>query len=448
MVKKEKKIRARLVARGFEDGKVGSIRTDSPTCSKEGFKGALAIMKTNGWPSNSLDIKTAFLQSDKIERPVFILPPPEAKCESGKLWKLNKCVYGLNDASRSWYLTMKKELLSLGAEMSKLDQAIFTWYHNGKMHGIISTHVDDFCWGGSKLFTISVIDKIRKKFLVRSEESSKFKYVGLEVEQKGDSIIVSQDKYVETLQEVPIPPLGDEWFGPKDETLMRQVNGKLNWIATQTRPDLSFDVSEFGSFMKKGKLECFKQANKNIQKAKREKSQICIPNLGDLNELSLIAYSDASFANLPDGGSQGGYIIFVVGKNGAYFPLHWQSKRIRRVVKSTQAAETLAMVDLAEACIYYKTFLCELLHIDSSKIKIICKTDNSGMHDSSHSSTMILDKRLRIEMAILREMLDNKEIDDITWVPNIHQVADALTKRGVPSFKILQHLKGQKKCSL
>ena len=87
-------------------------------------------------------------------------------------------------------------------------------------------------------------------------------------------------------------------LSPKDETTVRQVNGKLNWIATQTRPDLSFDVSEFSSFMKRGEVECFKQVNKNIKKAKREKSQICIPNLGNLDKLSIVAYSDASFTNL------------------------------------------------------------------------------------------------------------------------------------------------------
>ena len=441
-----KLIKARLVARGFQDENAGSVRTDSPTCSKEGLKFVLCVINSYGWSCHSLDIKTAFLQSEKMDRPVHLLPPAEAKCKAGKLWKLSKCVYGLNDASRSWYLTVKKELLQLGAEMSKLDQAVFTWYHQGKLHGIISTHVDDFCWGGTKVFRVSVIEKIKKKFVVRSEESTKFKYVGLDVEQKENKIIISQDKYVETLEPIPIPLMGDDMMSPDDETSVRKVNGKLNWIATQTRPDLSFDVSEFSSFMKKGKLECIKQANKNIVKAKKEKSRICIPNLGNLSELSIIAYSDASFANLEDGGSQGGYIIFVVGSNGNYFPLHWQSKRIRRVVKSTQAAETLAMVDLVEACMYYKTFLCEILHIyDLTRIKVICKTDNSGMHDSSHSSTQILDKRLRIEMAILREMLSNKEITDITWVPNIHQIADALTKRGVPSSKILQHLTGQSK---
>ena len=99
------------------------------------------------------------------------------------------------------------------------------------------------------------------------------------------------------------------------------------------------------------------------------------------------------------------------------------------------------MVDLAEACIFYKTFLCELLHIeDSSKIPVICKTDNSGMYDCTHSSTQALDKRLRIEISILREMLSKREIDEIIWIPTDCQLADSLTKRGVPSYKILDKL--------
>ena len=131
--------------------------------------------------------------------------------------------------------------------------------------------MDDFCWGGTKVFRVSVIEKIKKKFVVRSEESTKFKYVGLDIEQKEDKIIISQDKYVETLEAIPIPTLGDDVMSPDDETSGRKVNGKLNWIATQTRPDLSFDVSEFSTFMKKGKLECIKQAKKKYSQGKERK---------------------------------------------------------------------------------------------------------------------------------------------------------------------------------
>ena len=53
--------KARLVAKGFQDSDGSSVRTDSPTCSKEGLKLALAVMTTNGWKCNALDVKTAFL---------------------------------------------------------------------------------------------------------------------------------------------------------------------------------------------------------------------------------------------------------------------------------------------------------------------------------------------------------------------------------------------------
>ena len=79
-----------------------------------------------------------------------------------------------------------------------------------------------------------------------------------------------------------------------------------------------------------------------------------------------------------------------------------QSKHIRRVIKSTLAAETLAMIDRAEAYIFYRKFLLEILQLkgNSDNIKIFCKKDNFCLYDSVHSATQILNKRLRTEMAV------------------------------------------------
>ena len=40
-------------------------------------------------------------------------------------------------------------------------------------------------------------------------------------------------------------------------------------------------------------------------------------------------------------------------------------------------------------------------------------------------------------MAILREIMKRKKITEIFWISTDVQVADTLTKKGVPSFKIL-----------
>ena len=79
---------------------------------------------------------------------------------------------------------------------------------------------------------------------------------------------------------------------------IRKVIGQLNWLATQTRPDLSYDISDLSSALKQKNVDCIKQVNRTVKMAKREKSQINIPDLGNLDNLRLIGYTDASFANL------------------------------------------------------------------------------------------------------------------------------------------------------
>ena len=63
----------------------------------------------------------------------------------------------------------------------------------------------------------------------------------------------------------------------------------------------------------------------------------------DDKDLKIIVFTDGAHGNLVDGGSQGGYFGFLVGENGKCALISWQSKRIRRVVKSSLAAETLAV---------------------------------------------------------------------------------------------------------
>lgn len=93
--------KARLVIRGFEEDCIKSLKTDSPTCSKEGLRIILSLAAQQHWTPKSIDIKTAFLQGKSIDRKVYIMPPKI--CNSDNLWLLNKCVYGLADASFTWY---------------------------------------------------------------------------------------------------------------------------------------------------------------------------------------------------------------------------------------------------------------------------------------------------------------------------------------------------------
>ena len=59
LVNGEKKIKARLLACGFEE--LEKTHTDSPTCSKKCLRLVSAVTSSEHWKSNSIDIKSAFL---------------------------------------------------------------------------------------------------------------------------------------------------------------------------------------------------------------------------------------------------------------------------------------------------------------------------------------------------------------------------------------------------
>ena len=82
---------------------------------------------------------------------------------------------------------------------------------------------------------------------------------------------------------------------------------------------------------------------------------------------------------------------------------------MKRVVKSTLAAETLALVEGAEASFYIASILKEMTKVEEITIK--CKVDNKSLVDALSSSKQVDDKRLRIDIAVLDDMLERKEID-------------------------------------
>ena len=77
----------------------------------------------------------------------------------------------------------------------------------------------------------------------------------------------------------------------------------------------------------------------------------------DISKCKLWVFSDASHANLKGGASQFGYVIFLVDEVGTANVIKWTSKKISRVVKSTLASETLALLEAAENAYFLKRLL-------------------------------------------------------------------------------------------
>ena len=117
------------------------------------------------------------------------------------------------------------------------------------------------------------------------------------------------------------------------------------------------------------------------------------PKLQQNGRYILKVYSDSSFNNLPNGGSQGGFIIFLCDSEDNGAPIQWQSKKIRRVAKSTLAAECLAMEDAVDAAFYLKCVLLEILQVSVENVRVECFIDNKSLYDNLHSTPLMLRKR-------------------------------------------------------
>lgn len=432
--------KARLVARGFEEDS-SHLTKKSPTCSKDSFRLALSIITTNQWKLCTIDIKSAFLQGIPLSRDVFLKPPKEAK--SDKLWKLNQAVYGLSDAGRHWYDRVKDELLKLHVNMSKLDKSVFYYCKNGTCEGVLIVHVDDFLFGGTDVFMNDVVSKLYNLFVVGVSESSSMKYLGIDVKQTDLGIHMSMDEYIETI----IPVAIDSFR--RDEKHMalslsevdefRHLTGQINWCATQVRLDVCFTNCQLSN-ASKPTVNHLLIANKSVKNLKSTSLSIRLsPLQGD--DLSICVFSDASFGNLPSGGSQGAYVAFIVDKLGNANILSWQSRKVRRVCNSTLSAECLAAVDAVKAGVLLKHLVSELKCWTNIDMNII--TDNKSLVQAINSVTPVDDKRLRIEIAMLQESMERKEFENIYMVPSKHNLANALTKQGASCVVLNNVLSGK-----
>ena len=165
-----------------------------------------------------------------------------------------------------------------------------------------------------------------------------------------------------------------------------------------------------------------------------------------MNTAKLVVYSDASYKNLPNCGSQGAHIVLLCDSDNKCAPIQWQSKKIKRVVKSTLAAECLALHDGVDNAFYIKTILRELLNVE---MKIHCYVDCNSLVDNVHSSTNVKeDKRLVLDMCALKEMLEKEEVNSISWVSADGQISDSMTKRGASPLTLQQVLCSGRMCEI
>ena len=390
----------------------------------------------------TFDIKSAFLQSNKLDRDVYLTPPKEAEVDQDNVWKLKRCLYGLSDAARQFYCSVVECLAKLGCKQSSLDPTLFSKYNNsGKLIGILISHIDDFMHAGSCEFDETVIRPLTKRFIPGKLEELQFTYVGFSVSQNDEGIVLNQNAYVD---DIVVPSLSPNRAMQKmkdlellEQTQLRKLAGKLNWIVQGSRPDMAFELIEISMKFKCGRVEDLLRAVKAIRKVSQAKSEVLYPSdIGNPVDWRIIVFTDAAHANLCDGvSSVRAFVVFLVGPENICCPLSWSANKIKRVVRSTIAAETLSLQTGIEEAVYLKKMITEILNVE---LPVTAVVDNRSLVEALHSTKLIDDKRLRIDISSIKQSIEIGEIDAVKWCPGIKQLANCMTKKGASGYELLE----------
>ena len=103
----------------------------------------------------------------------------------------------------------------------------------------------------------------------------------------------------------------------------------------------------------------------------------------------------------------GGRILLLIGLNNECCPLSWCYNKIKCVIQSTTAAETLSLQEGLEHAIYHQELIDEILHL-TFKIPIIVYIDNCSVIEALESTKQADDKRLRIDTSAIKESILKK----------------------------------------
>lgn len=168
----------------------------APIARIEAIRLFLAYASFMGFTVYQMDVKSAFLYG-KIDEEVYVSQPTgfEDPQHPNKVYKVVKALYGLHQAPRKWYETLATYLLNNGFHRGKIDQTLFIKKEKGDIL-LVQVYVDDIIFGATKQEMCKVFEKLMKDEFQMSSMGELTFFLGLQVQQRKDSIFISQDKYV------------------------------------------------------------------------------------------------------------------------------------------------------------------------------------------------------------------------------------------------------------
>ena len=389
-------MQTRLVAKGFRQVQgVDYDETFSPVAMLKSVQIILAIAAYFDYEIWKMDVKIAFLNGNLAED-VYMMQPEGFvdPTNAGKICKLQKSIYGLKQASRSWNIRFDEVVKGFGFIKNEEEACVYK-KESGSSVAFLILYVDDILLIGNDIPMLeSVKTSLKNSFSMKDLGEAAY-ILGIKIYRDRSKRLIglSQDTYIDKvlkrfnmeeakkgflpmshgihLSKTQCPTTTDERERMSKVPYASAI-GSIMYAMISTCPDVSYALSVTSRYQS-DLGESHWTAMKNILKYLRRPKDVFLV-YGGKEELVVTGYTDASFqTDKDDSKSQSGFVFKV---NGGV--VSWKSFKQKMVADSTTEAEYIAASEAAKEGVWIRKFLIELGVFPNASSPLDLYCDNSG----------------------------------------------------------------------
>ncbi|KAK9009129.1 hypothetical protein V6N11_080598 [Hibiscus sabdariffa] len=341
--------KGRLVAKGFRQIHcVDYDETFSPVAMFKSIRILLAIATFHAYEIWQMDVKTAFLNG-KLEEDVYMTQPkgfvtPE---NAGKVCKLQRSIYGLKQASRSWNLRFNEAIQEFGFIRNEDEPCVYKKF-SGSIVSFLILYVDDILIIGNDIPTLQSIKTWLSSCFSMKDLGEAAYILGVKIYRDKSRRLqgLSQSIYIDKVLKRFSMEESKRGFLPMRHGI--SLSKEMCPSTPQERANESNPIC-FGYWIDHVCHDMY-----STRLVRRTKDVFLV--YGGEEELRIKGYTDASFQTDKDYSRSQSSLVFCL--NGG--TVSWKSSKQDTVADSTIEAEYVSASEATKEIVWIKKFISEL----------------------------------------------------------------------------------------